>query len=554
MPNSTDQCFSPPPKIVKPRGRTYQRLPVVAINGQQTLNEDGEMGKIMDLVAALPTMQPTLFVKYNAADFVAGLDITYAKTHKNWQWHATEREKGITAPNGVRVAARITTTIHFFGFKERHYHKIIDPVAMHARSIDDIWPGPEPKIVRLLRWAVALRDFCDINQLDIRPTTGGISAQFLTDRRFYPDARRKVPRLTNDRVREELPGNFYHLSVDTGPEHEYTAYYLDQSRAHHYHARQTALPDANGLYAIGRFQDLGTCVFPDVWDSFCGLYCLDLVVPKGRRSSRFVRAWLRQKPTDLVLEKRFIYSNELPLLQDMGYGVSGVRAAWGSHRQDTGLSKYADWAIEQLDLYSDAPWLKPILLSTYGTLATRPKIAEAIYKQCKRGEPVTLLVGRNKLRGTLTKGRLKLEPRIANVLHRGMIEAGTRVESLYYAVHLEINHYQVLSVYADAVIVKVDDDQELPLIIDPWRLKQTLNHLQFINTQSFQSGEMTRMPGVPGAARDAMKHRQISPGQAPRIVEKYEALSGRRVWVDTRTNKKVEILDGNVRQATIPHR
>lgn len=530
-----DEAFAAPKRTVKPRGRTYKRLPVIAIHKQQTLNEQGEVGTVAELVEALPTMPATLFVKYMAADFVAALDITYAKDYPTWQWQARESEKAITRSDGVRVAARITTTIAFFGFKGGNYHKIIDPVTMYARNIDVIWPSEESTIVRLLSWGMALRDFCDTNSIDVRPSTGGISAQFLTDKRFYPDARRKVPRSTNDSVREELPGNYYNLSVRPGPEREYTAYYLDQHRAHHTHARDTPMPHANGLYAIGRFQDQEAVVFERTWDDFCGLYCLDLIPPAT--SNRLMRDWLRHQPQEQLLGKRYVYSNELTLLRDNGYTVAGVRAAWGSHRQDCGLSEYARWAMGQLDDYSDAQWLKPLLLSAYGVLATRPKIAETVYKQCKKGEAVTLLVGQNKLRGTRVKGRYKIEPRIANVLHRGMIEAGTRVESLYYAIHLEQKGYQVLSVYADAVIVKVDDDQPLPLIVDPWRLKDTLHHLQFINTQAFQSGEMTRLPGVAGVSRDAARHRQQSPGHAPRIQKKY--LMGEPVTVKMFTNERV---------------
>ena len=518
MDTDRDQTFAAAPRIVKPRRSTHARLPVVAIHDHETLMEDGTFGTLEELVAALPTMPATLFVKYNAADFVAALDLTYRKTYPSWQWHASERERAITDHEGRRVASRVTVAIHFFGFKNRNYHKIIDPVTLHARSLDEIQPGPEPKIVRLLQWAILLRDFCDENGLQVRPTAGGIAAQFLTDKRFYPNARRKVPHRTNDTVREEMPGNFYHLTVRPGPEREYTAWYLDQRRAHHHHAQALALPASDGLYAHGHFYDCAEIAFTNTWDDFCGLYCLDLTVPHDRPPNRIMQAWLRHFPQESLLEKRYVYSNELPLLRNMGYTVHGVRAAWGSHRRDTGLSHYAEWACSQLDRYEDAPWLKPLLLSAYGTLATRPKIAEAIWRTARKGEPITLAVGKNKLHGMVTRGRFPLEPRIANVLHRGMIEAATRAESVSYAIHLKLRGYKVLCIYADAVIVEVDDDHDdLPLIIDPWRLKNTLHHLQFINTQSFQSGEMTRLPGVPGGSRDALRHRQATPGHAPRV-------------------------------------
>jgi hypothetical protein len=527
-----DDAFFSPPRIVNPRHRTSRRLSVVAIHGQNVLTEDGQVTTLDELVSTLPKLKPTLFVKYSSADWLAELDEKFAPRFPSWQWHATSKESAIVRPDGLKVAARVSTVVHFFGFKNGQYHKVIDPVTMHARSIDDIWPSDEPKIVRLLKWAITLRDFCDDNNLEVRPTIGSISIQFLTDRRFYPDARRKVPRLTNDSVRERLPGNFYYLGVRPGPHREYTAYYLDQRRAHHHHARTTALPDANGLYALGCFQDVRMpCVFDNVWPNFYGLYCLDLDSPTDRQPRPYVRDWLRDHfPPGSTLEARFIYSNELDFLYEQGYTVRGVRAAWGSHRQDTGLAKYAEWAESQLDTYGEQPWLKPVLLATYGTLAMRPRIAEAVFRSAKRGERVDIPVGKNVLHGMMTKGKIKVEPRIANVLHRGMIESATRRESLDFAYYLTMKHYRVLSIYADAVIVQVNDDQELPLIIEPWRLKETLHHLEFINTQSFQSGEMTKMPGVAGTSRDAVRH--SVPGRAPSgppRPRKYDALTGKPV-------------------------
>jgi hypothetical protein len=505
----------------------------VAIHNGVTLTENGEFGSVADLVATLPNRPPTLFVKCFAADFLGALDKTFAAKYPDWQWRVTERERAIVQGK-TKVASRVTTTVHFFGFKKGNYHKILDPVAMYSRPIDDVWPSDEGEIIRLRDWCVALRDFCDENNLEVRPTTGGISAQFLTDARFYPDARRKVPRATNDNVREHLPGNHYHLTVRPGPDWEYTAYYLDQRRAHHKHAAVTAMPDANGLYAMGHYYDQREIAFDAPWPSFHGLYCLDIEVPQNR-TNKFMPAWLRNPLEKAVLEKRFVYSNELSLLRDMGYKVVGVRAAWGSHNQDKGLSRYSAWAQTQLDRYNDAPWIKPLLLATYGTLATRPAIAQSVFRNAKKGEMITMPTGRNTLTGKLITSRLKIEPGIANVLHRGMIEAATRVESLYYAIYLEHKGYQVLSVYADAIIVGVDDDQTPPPVIEPWRLKATLNHLQFINTQAFQSGEMTRMPGISGTARDSLRHRQRSPGRAPRIIEKIEAGTGRIIRIDTRT-------------------
>jgi hypothetical protein len=528
--------LAPDERIVKPRNRTYARLPVVAIHGDAILTENGEIGSLDVLVRRLSRRAPTLFVKINAADFVGQLDEKFGKQYPTmWQWRATAHERSLIAPNGNPAATRIDTVVHFFGFRDHktsHYHRIIDPIVMYGQDFKDIWPSGEPDIVRLLQWGIQIRDFCDDNGIEVRPTTGSVGIQFLTDKRFYPEARRKVPHATNEAIRERLPGNHYSLIPYPSPEREYTAYYLDQHRAHHYHARTSDLPDANFLYAYGRFTDLAEPVFDRVWDNFFGLYCLDLHVPSNRLGNSWVRAWLRHKYGVKHLTKQFVYTNELRHLLDCGYEVTGVRAAWGSHFKDTGLARYAKWAEEQLDTFDNAKWLKPLLLATYGTLATRPRQFDSVFKQAK-GDTVTIRTGHHKLTGKHVQGGAKLEPRIANVLHRGMIEAGCRSDSIGLAQYLETKNHRVLSIYADAVIVEVDDDKELPILPEPWRLKQTLNHLRFINQQAFVSGEMDKLPGV-GRELITQYRQHAKPGYAPR-VKTFDILTHR----DVVTGKRV---------------
>lgn len=510
----------PLPRTVKPRHRNPKRMPVVAISNDTWIDEHGQTGSTEYLVDMLPTMPPTLFTKMNAADFLSQLDKRFdGKTH-GWQWRTSTGLRDVVAPDGTRVATQISVVVHFFGWKGGNYHRIIDPVTMYGRKLDEIWPGDDSRIVKLLRWTVTLRNFCHSQSLDVRPTTGGMSAQLLTDPRFYPKARRKVPAKINERARENLPGNHYALHVYPSPRHEWSAWYLDQHRAHHYHARITPLPDANTLFAHGFFQNLDDIAFEDTIPEFYGLYCLDLQMPRWRRNWLWVRDG----------ERAFVWSNELPHLLDAGYIVNGVYAAWGSRHLDTGLSRYATWAEQQLDEHGDPKWLKPLLLSAYGVLATRPRHAEAIFKLARNGEPVTVVTGHNSLSGLRVRSARKLETQIANVLHRGMIEAATRSESIGLAHWLTHNGYRVLSIYADAVIVEREGDKDLPTLPEPWRLKDTLNHLQFINQQAFVSGEMTKLPGV---GREFRAYRQATPGRAPRKLL-FDALSGREYLSDRR--------------------
>lgn len=515
--------FMRPKRVVLPRRRTPRRREVVAVANGWTVNERMEFGTVKELIEALPQMPPTLFVRLSAADFVAELDEVYSISHPtSWQWSAASSEREIVRGE-VHLATRISTVVRYFGWKGGNYHRIIDPVTMYKRSLDQVWPSDDSLIVRLLNWAVALRDFCDENGIEVRPTMGSLGSQFLTDPRFYPEARRKVPTATNEQARPYLPGNYYRLKFTPSPNVHFTAHYLDQSRAHHYHAEHTPLPNANSLYAHGNFIDLRECVFQEADDKFYGLYCLDLVPPVHRETFPFVHG------KGSVIEKQFIYSCELDQLRSVGYEVYGVRAAWGSYQRDTGIAKYARWAGEQLDRYVAAPWLKPILLATYGTLAMKPQDqAESIFRLAKRGKSRTIRTGHHSLKGTAVTR--KMDPRIANVIHRGMIEAATRAESIGYANWLQSQGHSVLSIYADAVIVRVNDDKPLPPIPEPWRLKETLNHLQFINKQAFMSDSMTKLPGV---NRDIIPYRQSSPGHAPRKVA-YEALTGRAITTNRR--------------------
>jgi hypothetical protein len=88
------------------------------------------------------------------------------------------------------------------------------------------------------------------------------------------------------------------------------------------------------------------------------------------------------------------------------------------------------------------------------------------------------------------------EPLITNVIHRGMIEAQTRLESLAMARSLTSYGLNVLAVYADAVIV---ERGALPLLPPPWRLQAHLTNLQFFDATHFTSDEMERLPGIPRA-------------------------------------------------------
>jgi len=485
---------------------------VIAIINDQVLTEDGESMLLDQLVRRLPNMDSTLFAATNGADLLAYLDNMFAVPYPTvWQWRTTDISREIPASNPkIKYVRSVTVAVQFFGFREigekSQYHRLIDPVTMYGK---DLLTGSESRIVQLLNWAVALRDWCSQNGLEVRPTTGGISAQLLTDPRFYPEARRKVPAATNEQVRGHLPGNHYYLDVEPSPEREYNAHYIDQHRAHHYHAKLIHFPHANHLYAYGNFHNVESGYYRNQPSpQFMGLYCLDLQLPEDAVAF----SWLINEDLDDIaagkLACRYLYTNELTHVLDMGYKILGIRAAWGSTHRDTGLNNLAAWACDQLDKHNDPVWLKPLLLSAYGCLACRGDHAETVFRIAKSGEEKTFATGKRRLTGLSTKRPHKLEPKIVNVLHRGMIEAATRSESIGLAQHLTLHGQRVIQIYADGVIAEASDDLPLPLLPEPWEVKHNLTHYQPLSRQALLSDQITRLPGIGHADLRAYNERR----------------------------------------------
>jgi hypothetical protein len=201
----------------------------------------------------------------------------------------------------------------------------------------------------------------------------------------------------------------------------------------------------------------------------------------------------------------FFYSNELPYLKALGVRIRHIIACWVSPDLDTGLNKYAAWAIEQIQKApaDSKPWLKPTLLSTYGVLAAKPKHLEFGYKRAKGGEPKKYPCGSGFIDVQAKRTKKAREPLMSNVIHRGMIEAQTRLRSLEYAKELTHDGYDILAIYADSIFV--DSNKDLPFIKPPWRIQQHLTSLRFQSATHFTSQELNKTPGIPADFRDRAK-------------------------------------------------
>lgn len=424
------------------------------------------------------------------------------ETDPDFQWRASELTNAIESSNAVIMR----TVVSYFGFKHHsggHWHRCLDLDMFYSNSSST---AEIQTVEQMIDFARSLTKFIDDEGLSFSPTASGLSGQFLRDSRFYPDARRKVPSFINEQARTQLPGNYYRL--DCQIEKRYQALELDQKRSHHFHAEHERMPDSNSIMAHGDTRELKDISFGRTPSGFSGLI------------------YARTTYDGDEIQDRFIWSSELPYLKDIGLKVIGVIASWGSTQRDKGIVRYARYCQNRLDKYSDAGWLKPILLTTYGLLGSRPRELTSIHFRAK-GKPFDLVTDGEWLHGFLVShshGR-KVDPKVANVLQRGIIEAATKTESLAFAKHLTLNGVTVLSIYADAVIVDDGNRDEIEsLLLPPWRIKGNLTDWTPLSTQAYISVERERLPGITGTERRRLNRRSFAP------VKSYtEAVTGREI-------------------------
>lgn len=148
--------------------------------------------------------------------------------------------------------------------------------------------------------------------------------------------------------------------------------------------------------------------------------------------------------------------------------------------------------------------MKPTLLSAYGVLAGRPRRFETAYRQSDKGERACYVMGGEMVEVRRYLAEKEHESNISNVIQRGMIEAETRLKSIRMAAFLDSHGLRVLAVYADSVFIE-NNDGMVPLMPSGWVVKGHLNKLQFFNSTSFHSDELTKLPGIPKDDLDRLR-------------------------------------------------
>lgn len=532
----------PPPvpeRIVKPRKPAETFPPLVIVHVGEGVAYRESTNETLDLdtwVLGLQQEEPSLVACQLSGRLLQRCHAVWS-THARWQFKVSPAEEPVIGRDDGRNTS-VRTIVSFFGFagkvkgrqhRANRYFYPLDPLQFGRTGLGDLAlnhpdfstgeiEGKEPELATLYRWADEIRSFCI--QFGIKPTVtrGGIAKQLLRDPRFYHSPRRKVPRRTNDRGRDQLPGNHYELLASR--ERLYTAIYLDQVSSHHTIASQISLPNSNDLHAKGHFHSLADMPWAKPgsrrWDTVMsehGLLFVKLRIKPGG-PTKLLPDWARRPSMDPTTLEKFspyqrrlheqgeklvyLWTNEVRLLPRFNAEILYVIAAWTSPNVDRGIQRYAVWAQEYLQGQPDhvRAWLKPTLLTVYGMLATRPRRPLAGFWRSEKGEETFLPIGDGLLPVKLNEGRKEVEPTTNHVIQRGMIEAEMRGRSLELALDLDRDGHRVLCIYADAVMVEPPQNRELPLVPNYWRPKGALTFLRFLDETHFKSWEMERLPGV----------------------------------------------------------
>lgn len=500
------------PRTVKPRKPYDAQLPLIVVHQDDIFVErTGELLPI-DRLPALVASEPSSYIVVHNAGKV--LEACHKEFGYNPLWHyrLTPIEREVRQDDGKVKITVNTVVVNYLGFHspgkrgKNRYHYPLDPLVFVRKSAPEIRGRTTDTLTALFEWAKDVRAFAVENNLRLSPTSGGLAAQLLRDKRFYPEDRRKVPTATNGRARGTLPGNYYRLAAEE--QKFYKAVYLDQNAAHHSCARDLVFPHADRLFAKGWFDRDGWDGCDGFWSKAGTKHFAKIISQPGLFAARLrVPILPRNVTAPPYMEEpgehtAFIYSNEIEMIQKLGGRILGLYAAWTSTVTDEGLNRYADWALEQI---RTAPketreWLKPTLLAPYGLLASKPRKIELSFLRSKSGDPALLPVGAAMMPVKVIQSTGKFEPGFANVIQRGMIEAETRKRSIELASELQSAGLEILAVYADSVFVRRNGP--LPLLPKGWSVKHDLDGLRFLNAVSFTSRQLVKLPGVPREVQD----------------------------------------------------
>jgi hypothetical protein len=494
-----------PERTIRPRTRGYMHMSIAAATHSGIIDEQGELHT--DAVAYVRAAEPTAFITLDPSAFLAELDYHYCE-HPHWRYTLAR----IVQEKGNLTLSRVKLTT--FGFRacktpdEREDCPICSTGAAQRKGrLHQCWdprsmsPTPIHKMIgsgsvgALLAWGMDVREWAQTQNLELRTALSGYGSQLLRDARFYPEPRRRVPRATNERIRPSLPGNLVRLvDINPGPS-SYDVTSIDQRSAHHHIVQDIALPDANTLFARGYFNDPenGKMWAPRGTELYKRTIGQPGLIYAEMTSRLTAPGEFRLRIQDFTGQRReYIWTNTIDFLESTGTRIGGIIAAWTSTATDSGLSLYGAWAQNQIETAPSERkrWLKPLLHSTYGLLAARPRplqIGNSGWSNAGKSShfllgPRTFLVTERTVSNW--------QPVFVNVAQRGMIEAETQLRSLRMAQDLHDAGCRITHIHTDGLHV----EGKLPLLSNGWGVNG-LTNVMYLDQVSWIARERDCLPG-----------------------------------------------------------
>lgn len=487
---------------MKPRRRGYTHRKLIVIIDGQGVTEAGEVVGNLPVFAA--TAEPHIWVTMDAAYLYQVMEERFG----NCPWYQRRAIDSMDPemPEGM-MGHMSKCRLESFGFDRDRARQLGIRIKHEARHV--VWDVPrmfsDPHIAAdklhntptaLLQFAQDVRGWCKDQDIPLRSTLAGLAGSLLRDERFWPHLRGSVPKATNERVREHLPG-VYHERLYPTHTRVPAAVTIDQRRAYHRAAQEVPTPDPTTLYARGYFNDPENA--PNLWaNRDTDLYRRTLSQPGlvAVRASVLQHNKHASRPPALDrLEKRvdtlYLWTNEVQLCEEQGTHILGIVAAWTSLDADTGLPKYAAWCETQLDQASDYRqfWLKPTLHSLYGLLGARPRIMLTGMRLGKGDPEVWGMMGiPMPVRVTRFEGR----SRTVNVAMLGTLQAEIRARSIRMANELRQRKIQVYHIHADGLHVGTE---QLPFLPHTHWTTEPISNLSYEDNVSWLSDERDVLPG-----------------------------------------------------------
>jgi hypothetical protein len=488
---------------VKPRRRGYRHRDIIVINDAAGFTEHGEI--IDDIIEFAMVRDSHIFVTMDPAGL---LNIMLRSHGPDFNYQIIEsREADVPEGMATMSSARVTR----FGWNRMGKGKRKGKAMHIVWSITDMMRDPS-KVLNdgspesMMKFAIDVRDWCKDNNLPIPTALSGIASSLLRDERFYPDARGRIPRATNERMRPLLPGVYSELRAKPSVTHR-MAVSLDQRRAYHRAAQSTPMPDSTTLFARGYFN------VPDnapIWAPKGDPVYTRTIAQPGvvlvRALSRPTMPKNETRPPAIDyanVQDVYLWTNEVDLCESTGLDIQGIIAAWTSTNHDEGMPRYGAWAEETIDGASEyrAAWLKPTLHALYGLLAARPRDLRIGHRLGTGARAKYILGLGHTFQVHETRLGAQSSPTV-NVPMLGVLQAEIRARTMRLANSLIVEGVDVLHIHADGI----HTTGKLPFLSNDWSVEPRTN-LRYLDRVSWLADEGDTLPGRDMRARVELRRR-----------------------------------------------